>query len=81
MTFLDNLDKKLTQAGAAALTITKNMTSSAKIMGEINKEKKTLDDHYRALGELYVQRKGGELPDLFSHQPSMTHSEERRTQR
>ena len=54
MDFLDNLGKKLTNAGQSAAQKTKDVADIAKLTAEVSTEERKLNDCYVAIGKLYV---------------------------
>lgn len=54
MDFLDNLGKKLTNAGQSAVQKTKEVADITKLSAEVSTEERKLSDCYSAIGKLYV---------------------------
>lgn len=54
MAFLDDIGKKITQAGQSAVQKTKGITDIAKINATISDEEKKINSNYNRLGKLYV---------------------------
>lgn len=62
LAFLDDLGKKLSQAGQSAVQKTKEMADVAKLNSSISDEEKRIDNSYLEIGKLYVARHG-EAPE------------------
>lgn len=56
MTFLDEMDKKLTQLGNSVAQKTKGLTETAKITVEINAEELKIRQGYAEIGKLFTQQ-------------------------
>lgn len=65
MDFLKDLDQKITQIGKSAVNTTKNLTESARINSEIAAEEERLETYYAAMGQLYLQKQGNEVPEAY----------------
>ena len=66
MAFLDDLSKKLTQAGQTAVQKTKEMTDIARINSMIADEERVINDCYSKIGKLYVSLHGADYEDAFA---------------
>ena len=66
MAFLDDLSKKLTQAGQTAVQKTKEMTDIARINSMIADEERVINDCYSKIGKLYVYLHGADYEDAFA---------------
>lgn len=66
MAFLDDLGKKISQAGQNAVQKTKDMTETARIKSLISEEEKTLNNHYYRIGKLYVAKHLEDFESDFS---------------
>lgn len=66
MAFLDDLSKKLTQAGQTAVQKTKEMTDIARINSMIAEEERVINDCYNKIGKLYVSLHGTDYEDAFA---------------
>lgn len=60
--FLDDLGKKISQAGQSAVQKTKEMADVAKLNSAIADEERRIDSNYLEIGKLYVARYG-EAPE------------------
>lgn len=65
MGFLDNISKKVTDAGQKTLQKTKEMTDTAKIHSLINEEERKLNNLYYQIGKLYVSKFGDNCDSEF----------------
>lgn len=54
MAFLDDLSKKITQAGQTAVQKTKDVTDVARLNGVVSEEEKKINNYYYQIGKLYV---------------------------
>lgn len=63
MAFLDELGKKISQAGQSAVQKGKELADIAKINSAVSDEKKKIDSNYREIGKLYFSLHG-EDPDV-----------------
>lgn len=66
MAFLDDLSKKLTQAGQTAVQKTKEMTDIARINNMIAEEERVINNCYSKIGKLYVSLHGADYEDVFA---------------
>ena len=69
MAFLDNLGKKVSEAGQQAVQITKDMADTGRLNAEIAEAEKAIDSLYREIGKKYVNRcrenPGSEFAELM----------------
>ena len=69
MAFLDNLGKKVSEAGQQAVQITKDVADTGRLNAEIAEAEKAIDGLYREIGKKYVNRcredPGSEFAELM----------------
>ena len=69
MAFLDNLGKKVSEAGQQAVQITKDMADTGRLNAEIAEAEKAIDGLYREIGKKYVnhcrENPGSEFAELM----------------
>lgn len=66
MAFLDNVGKKISQAGQGALQKTKEMADIAKYNSLIADEEKRLNNNYYQIGKIYAQLHANDCEDCFT---------------
>ena len=66
MAFLDNVSKKLTQAGQGALQKTKEIADSSRLNSAIANEEKQLNNFYFQIGKLYAQLHSSDYEESFA---------------
>ena len=66
MAFLDDLSKKITQAGQSAVQKTKDMSDIAKINTAISEEERKINNAYFQIGKMYVSLHGANPEPSFA---------------
>lgn len=78
MAFLDDIGKKISQAGQTAVQKTKDMTEVARLSGLISEEEKALNNLYGQIGRMYVTKHPSDFDSDFAGMiQSVTESENR----
>ncbi|MBO4563794.1 MAG: zinc ribbon domain-containing protein [Clostridia bacterium] len=65
MAFFDELGKKISNAGQAAIQKTQDLANIAKLNGSISDEEKRINNSYLEIGKLYTSLHGGDFEADF----------------
>ncbi len=66
MAFLDDLGKKISQAGQTAVQKTKDITDLARLSGLVSDEEKKINGYYLQVGKLYVAKHSSDYESDFA---------------